>query len=146
MGYQSTKYIGIPLEEKSRTTLYRDSWGVNANSNTYKSSDVVMVTGNRASTALGQALLARHFRRQYVPLLDAAVQAKATILFGADAGIDPMVKQHLSQLGYDFHLNSVGFYEARSQAPKLEVFGLSPKLEPVVEEQEEEEEEAEMMM
>jgi hypothetical protein len=145
MGYQATKYIGIPLEAKSRTTMYRDNWGANANSTTYKSTDVVMVTGNRTGKDTSNELLARHFRTEYQPLLNAAVQAQATILVGADTGIDRMVKDYLVEAGYNLHLNSAGIYEASTQAPEIEmeVFVIAPKQEM---EQEEEQEYAEMTM
>jgi hypothetical protein len=145
MGYQATKYIGIPLEAKSRTTMYRDNWGANANSTTYKSTDVVMVTGNRTGKDTSNELLARHFRTEYVRLLNAAVQAQATILVGADTGIDRMVKDYLVEARYNIHLNSAGIYEASTQAPEIEmeVFVTAPKQEM---EQEEEQEYAGMTM
>ena len=112
MGYQATKYIGIPLAAKSRTTMYRDNWGANANSTTYKSTDVVMVTGNRTGKDTSNELLERHFRIEYLPLINAAITGKAKILIGADTGIDKMVREHLEHLGYELHLNSAGIYEA----------------------------------
>jgi hypothetical protein len=145
MGYQASKYIGIPLAAKSRTTMYRDNWGANANSITYKSTDVVMVTGNRTGKDTSNELLARHFRTKYLPLLNTAVQAQATILVGADTGIDRMVKDYLVEAGYNLHLNSAGIYEASTQAPEIEmeVFVTAPKQEM---EQEEEQEYAGMTM
>ncbi len=118
MGYQANKYIGIPLETKSRTTMYRDNWGINANSTTYKSSDVVMVTGNRTGKDTSDELLSRHFRTQYLPLINAAMTSKARILVGADTGIDKMVREHLEHFGYDLQLNSAGIYEAVHQPPE----------------------------
>jgi hypothetical protein len=145
MGYQASKYIGIPLEAKSRTTMYRDNWGANANSTTYKSTDVVMVTGNRTGKDTSNELLARHFRTKYLPLLNTVVQAQATILVGADTGIDRMVKDYLVEVGYNFHLNSAGIYEASTQAPEVEIdlFVTTSKQEL---EQEEEQEYAGMTM
>lgn len=145
MGFAANKYIGIPLEAKSRTTMYRDNWGTNANAIAYKSTDVVMVTGNRTGKETSNELLARHFRTEYLPLLNAAVQAQATILVGADTGIDRMVKDYLVEAGYNLHLNSAGIYEASNQAPavEIEVFVAAPKQEM---EQEEEQEYAEMTM
>jgi hypothetical protein len=139
MGYQATKYIGIPLEAKSRTTMYRDNWGANANSTTYRSTDVVMVTGNRTGKDTSNELLARHFRTEYLPLLDAAVQAQATILAGTDTGIDRMVKDYLVEAGYNLHLNSAGIYEASTHAPEIEmeVFATAPKQEMGQEEEQE---------
>jgi hypothetical protein len=112
MGFAANKYIGIPLEAKSRTTMYRDNWAANANTTTYKSTDVVMVTGNRTGKDTSNELLAQHFRTQYLPLLDLAIAAKAKILVGNDTGIDLMVRDRLSELGYNLHLNSAGIYEA----------------------------------
>lgn len=145
MGYQASKYIGIPLAAKSRTTMYRDNWGANANATSYKSSDVVMVTGNRTGKDTSNELLARHFRTEYIPLLNAAVQAQATILVGADTGIDRMVTDYLVEAGYNLYLNSAGIYEASNQAPEveIEVFVAAPKQDL---EQEEEQEYAEMTM
>jgi hypothetical protein len=145
MGYQASKYIGIPLEAKSRTTMYRDNWGANANATSYKSTDVVMVTGNRTGKETSNELLARHFRTEYIPLINAVVDAQATILVGADTGIDRMVKDYLIEAGYNLHLNCAGIYEASNQTPavKIEVFVSAAKQEI---EQEEEQEYAEMTM
>jgi hypothetical protein len=117
MGFAANKYIGIPLEARSRTSMYRDNWGTNANATAYKSTDVVMVSGNRTGKDTSNELLARHFRTQYLPLINAAIAGKAKILVGADAGIDTMVREHLNDVGYELHLNSAGIYEAtiRSQ-------------------------------
>jgi hypothetical protein len=145
MGYQANKYIGIPLEAKSRTTMYRDNWGANANATTYKSTDVVMVTGNRTGKETSNELLAQHFRTEYIQLINAVVKAQATILIGADTGIDRMVKDYLVEAGYNLHLNAAGIYEASNQNPEveIEVFVAAPKQEL---EQEEEQEYAEMTM
>jgi hypothetical protein len=145
MGYQANKYIGIPLETKSRTTMYRDNWGADANATTYKSTDVVMVTGNRTGKETSNELLARHFRTEYIQLINAVVKAQATILVGADTGIDRMVKDYLVEAGYNLHLNAAGIYEASNQNPEveIEVFVAAPKQEL---EQEEEQEYAEMTM
>jgi hypothetical protein len=117
MGFQANKYIGIPLTEvKSMTKLFRDSWGVNANKIGYNSADKVMVTGNRSNASTSNELLAQHFRTQYLPLIDAAVKAKATLLFGSDGGIDTLLKNHLIEIGYDLHLNSAGVFEAKFTA------------------------------
>ena len=116
IGYQATKYIGIPLIEKSQTANYRASWGAKANCTSYSASDVVMVTGNRSSNQLGQELLKQHFDQEYKPLLDAAVKAGAKILCGNDGDTDALTRQYLTELGSDLHLNSAGYYEATSQA------------------------------
>jgi hypothetical protein len=113
MGTQANKYIGIPTEPKSYTAKYQANWGANANCTTYTPGDVVMVTGNRANTALGQELLKTHFQVNYLPLLQAAVSGGAKILCGNDGGIDGMVRDYLSDLGYDLHLHSAGFWEAK---------------------------------
>jgi hypothetical protein len=140
MGYSANKYIGIPLEAKSRTTLYRDNWAANANAISYKSTDVVMITGNRTGKETSNELLARHFRTEYIPLINAVVEAKATILVGADTGIDRMVKDYLVEAGYNLHLNSAGIYEASNQEieveVEIEVFVAAPKQEMEQEEQE----------
>jgi hypothetical protein len=36
----------------------------------------------------------------------------ATLQYGNDTGIDLMVRDRLSELGYNLHLNSAGIYEA----------------------------------
>ena len=127
--------------------MYRDNWGANANSTTYKSTDVVMVTGNKTGKDTSNELLARHFRIEYLPLINAAITGKAKILVGADTGIDKMVKEHLEHLGYELHLNSAGIYEAVN--PPLEQIDRSiacyvPK--PELEETAGVEEETEMSM
>jgi hypothetical protein len=138
MGFAANKYIGIPLEAKSRTTMYRDNWGTNANVTTYNSTDVVMVSGNRTGKDTSNELLARHFRTQYLPLINAAIAGKAKILVGADAGIDTMVRAHLSDFGYDLHLNSAGIYEATIQAQLQEQASIQAYI-PAQEETEQEE-------
>jgi hypothetical protein len=115
MGYAANKYIGISLETKSRTSMYRDNWGVRANCTAYSSTDVVMVSGNRTGKDTSDELLARHFRTQYLPLINAAMTGKARILVGADAGIDRMVREHLEHFGYNLQLNSAGIFEATHQ-------------------------------
>ena len=146
MGYTANKYIGIPLETKSRTTMYRDAWGVNANSTTYNSTDIVMVSGNRTGKDTSNSLLARHFRTQYVPLLAAAIAGKAKILVGNDTGIDRMVREYLTQAGYDLHLNSAGILEATTQLEALIIEQSIPAYIPTQEETEQEQEESEMEM
>jgi hypothetical protein len=139
MGFAANKYIGIPLEAKSRTTMYRDNWGINANLTEYKSTDVVMVSGNRTGKDTSSELLARHFRTQYLPLINAAIAGKAKILLGADIGIDTMVREHLSNFGYDLHLNSAGIYEATIQ-PQIQERASIRAYIPAQEEAEQEEE------
>jgi hypothetical protein len=131
MGYQANKYIGIPLTAKSHTTMYRDNWGAHANATSYKSTDVVMVTGNRTGKETSNELLARHFGTEYLPLLNTAVKAQAKILVGADTGIDRMVKDYLVEAGYNLDLNSAGIYEASKQTPEvnIEMFLANPKQE-----------------
>jgi hypothetical protein len=135
MGYAANKYIGIPLEAKSRTSMYRDNWGVKANCTAYSSTDVVMISGNRTGKETSNELLARHFRTQYLPLLAAAITGKAKILVGNDAGIDLMVREYLSSAGYNLHLNSAGILAATAPenpvAQSIPVF--IPKLEEVEE-------------
>ena len=116
IGYQATKYIGIPLIEQSQTANYRASWGVKANCTNYSASDVVMVTGNLSSNQLGRELLERHFDKEYKQLIDAAVKAGAKILCGNDGDTDALTRQYLTELGSDLHLNSAGYYEATNQA------------------------------
>ncbi len=112
MGFAANKYIGIPLEARSRTSMYRDNWGTNANVTAYKSTDVVMVSGNRTGRDTSNELLAQHFRTQYAPQIDIATKAKAKFLVGADTGIDKMTRDYLVEAGYDLYLNSAGIYEA----------------------------------
>ena len=126
IGYQATKYIGVPLIEKSQTANYRASWGAKANCTSYSASDVVMVTGNRSSNQLGQELLKQHFEREYKPLLDAAVKAGAKILCGNDGDTDALTRQYLTELGSDLHLNSAGYYEATNPASVAVVAPASP--------------------
>ncbi len=113
MGTQANKYIGIPTDSKSYTAKYQANWGANANCTTYSPGDVVMVTGNRASTALGQELLTAHFQANYLPFLQAAAAGGASFLCGNDGGIDAMVRDYLADLGYNLHLHSAGFWEGR---------------------------------
>ena len=145
MGFSASKYIGVPLEANSRTSMYRDNWGANANSTTYESTDVVMISGNRTGKDTSNELLARHYRTQYLPLINAAVAGKAKILVGADAGIDRMVREHLIDLGYELQQNAAGIYEASIQW-QVEVEQSIPLFLPKQEETEREEQEMEMGM
>jgi hypothetical protein len=120
MGFAANKYIGIPLDPKSRTAMYRDNWGVNANTTTYTSTDVVMVSGNRTGKDTNNELLARHFRMQYLPLINAAFAGRVKILVGGDTGIDLMVREHLGYLGYELQQNAAGIYEATITSTKIE--------------------------
>ena len=120
MGYMANKYIGVPLEPKSRTAMYRDNWGTKANNTAYTATDVVMVSGNRTGKDTSNELLARHFRTQYLPSIDAAVAGKAKILVGGDTGIDFMVREHLSNVGYDLQQNAAGIYEASARLQQIE--------------------------
>jgi hypothetical protein len=74
-----------------------------------------------------------------LPLINAAIAGKAKILVGADAGIDTMVRGHLSDFGYDLHLNSAGIYEATIQAQLQEQASIQAYI-PAQEETEQEEE------
>jgi hypothetical protein len=131
IGYQATKYIGIPLIEKSQTANYRASWGEKANCTSYSASDVVMVTGNRSSNQLGQELLKQHFDKEYKPLLDAAVKADAKILCGNDGDIDALTRQYLTELGSNLHLNSAGYYETTNQVPVSVATQVSPVVQKI---------------
>jgi hypothetical protein len=117
MGFMANKYIGIPLGSKpSLTGLFRTSWKANANVREYDSTDKVMVSGNRTGKDTSNELLARHFRIEYIPLIEAAISGNATLLFGDDGGIDRLVKNYLLDRGYSLNLNSAGIYQATAPA------------------------------
>jgi hypothetical protein len=101
--------------------------GANANVTRYAPDDVVMVTGNRTGKDTSNELLAQHFRIQYLPLINAAVQSKSTIVFGSDGGIDTMLKDYLTRIGSDVQLNSAGIYEADTRAAVLDMYRSNPQ-------------------
>jgi hypothetical protein len=84
MGFAANKYIGKSLlTSPSRTDLYQDGYAENANTDRYQAGDVVMVSGNRFDgKSVIRSTLEPFFDQNYLPLLKAARQAKATIVFG----------------------------------------------------------------
>jgi hypothetical protein len=114
MGFAANKYIGKSLlNSPSRTDVYQDAYRENANSNRYQAGDVVMVTGNRFDgKSVIRSTLEPFFERNYLPLLKAARQAKATIVFGNGNSVDALTKQYLEQSGYTILEHPHGYNEA----------------------------------
>jgi hypothetical protein len=114
MGFAANKYIGKSLlNSRSRTDLYQDSYGDNANPDNYQASDVVMLTGNRFDgKSVIRSTIEPFFEQNYRPLLTAAHQAKATIIFGNGNSIDALAKNYLEQSGYEVLKHPHGYNEA----------------------------------
>ncbi|NJR31928.1 MAG: hypothetical protein HC778_02455 [Chamaesiphon sp. CSU_1_12] len=117
MGFAANKYIGKSLlNSPSRTDVYQTAYGENANSDRYQSGDVVMVTGNRFDgKSVIRSTLEPFFEQNYLPLLTAARQAKATIVCGNGNSIDALTKQYLAQSGYTILAHPHGYNEAVPQ-------------------------------
>jgi hypothetical protein len=72
-----------------------------------------MVTGNRFDgRSVIRSTLEPFFEQNYLPLLKAARQAKATIVFGNGNSIDALTKQYLAQSGYTILEHPHGYNEA----------------------------------
>jgi hypothetical protein len=114
MGFAANKYIGKSLlNSPSRTDVYQDAYRENANTDRYQAGDVVMVTGNRFDgNSVIRSTLEPFFEQNYLPLLKAARQAKATIVFGNGNSVDALTKQYLTQSGYTILEHPHGYNEA----------------------------------
>ncbi len=117
MGFAANKYIGKSLlNSPSRTDLYQDGYAENANTDRYQTSDVVMVSGNRFDgKSVIRSTLEPFFDQNYLPLLKAARQAKATIVFGDGNSVDALAKNYLEQSGYTVLEHPHGYNEAVPQ-------------------------------
>jgi hypothetical protein len=130
MGFAANKYIGKSLlNSPSRTDLYQDSYAENANTDRYKAGDVVMVSGNRFDgKSVIRSTLKPFFEQNYLPLLKAARQAKATIVFGDGNSVDALAKKYLEQSGYTVLEHPHGYNEAvpqeRANERKQELAGV----------------------
>ena len=117
MGFAANKYIGKSLlNSPSRTDLYQDGYAENANTDRYQAGDVVMVSGNRFDgKSVIRSTLKPFFDQNYLPLLKAARQAKATIVFGDGNSVDALAKKYLSEAGYTVLEHPHGYNEAVPQ-------------------------------
>ena len=130
MGFAANKYIGKSLlNSPSRTDLYQDSYAENANTDRYQAGDVVMVSGNRFDgKSVIRSTLEPFFDQNYLPLLKAARQAKATIVFGDGNSVDALAQNYLEQSGYTVLEHPHGYNEAvpqeRANERKQELAGI----------------------
>jgi hypothetical protein len=122
MGFSANKFIGKSLAAATtRTDLYVEAYGKNANSPSYTSSDVVMVTGNRfIDKQIGREVMGKFFQAEYLPLLKSARKAGATIVVGNGNSIDALTKQYLSNSGYAILDHPSGYAEAVPQERAVE--------------------------
>jgi hypothetical protein len=114
MGFAANKYIGkSALSSRSRTDDYQDAYAEKANTSNYQAQDVVMVTGNRFDgKSLIRPTLTAFFNEAYLPLLQSASKAQATILFGNGNSIDALTKDYLRAAGYVALEHPHGYNEA----------------------------------
>ena len=130
MGFAANKYIGKSLlNSPSRTDIYQDSYAENANTDRYQAGDVVMVSGNRFDgKSVIRSTLEPFFDQNYLPLLKAARQAKATIVFGDGNSVDALAQNYLEQSGYTVLEHPHGYNEAvpqeRANERKQELAGI----------------------
>jgi hypothetical protein len=122
MGFSANKFIGKSLAEgTTRTDLYVEAYGQNANVQSYTADDIVMVTGNRfANKQIGREVMGKFFQAEYLPLLKSARKAGATIVVGNGNSVDALVKTYLSDSGYAILEHPSGYVEAVPQDRALE--------------------------
>jgi hypothetical protein len=122
MGFSANKFIGKSLAEgTTRTDLYVEAYGQNANVQSYTADDIVMVTGNRfANKQIGREVMGKFFQAEYLPLLKSARKAGATIVVGNGNSVDALVKTYLSDSGYAILEHPSGYAEAVPQDRALE--------------------------
>jgi hypothetical protein len=117
MAEVATQFIGksaAPLTTPSSTRNYESSWGSRANTGNYTSTDVVMVSGSGPWRGVTNQQIEATFQQHYVPLLEKAVAAKATVVVGDAAGTDKLVQDYLSQQGYTLEPDKAGFIRCSS--------------------------------
>jgi ribonuclease HI len=118
----ATQFIGksaAPLEIPSSTRNYEQAWGDRANTGNYSASDVIMVSGSGSWRGVTNEQIKQTFEKEYVPLLNAAIEAKSSFVVGNAKGTDQLVQNYLTERGYQVKLSNVGAAFRREGYAKL---------------------------
>ncbi|MFO0089577.1 MAG: hypothetical protein ACK518_01970 [bacterium] len=106
MATESTQFIGYQsgTAAVSSTNKYREAWGNKANTGSYTSSDVVMVSGSGTFRGVTEDQIRETLGEKYKPLLDKAIAAGASFRVGnqyAKGNLsDQLVAEYLQKKGY----------------------------------------------
>jgi hypothetical protein len=106
MAAESTQFIGFQsgTATVSSTNKYKKAWGDKANTGTYSSNDVIMVSGSGLFRGVTEAQIRETLTNKYKPLLELAIQAGASFRVGnqyAKGNLsDKLIAQYLKSKGY----------------------------------------------
>jgi hypothetical protein len=106
MAAESTQFIGFQsgTATVSSTNKYKKAWGDKANTGTYSSKDVIMVSGSGLFRGVAEAQIRETLTNKYKPLLEKAVAAEASFRVGNryEKGnlSDQLIGQYLKSKGY----------------------------------------------
>jgi hypothetical protein len=106
MAAESTQFIGFQsgTATVSSTNKYKKAWGDKANTGTYSSNDVIMVSGSGLFRGVTEAQIRETLTNKYKPLLEKAVAAEASFRVGNryEKGnlSDQLISQYLKSKGY----------------------------------------------
>ena len=118
----ATQFIGksaAPPETPSSTRNYEQAWGDRANTGNYSASDVIMVSGSGPWRGVTNEQIKHTFEKEYVPLLNAAIEAKSSFVVGNAKGTDQLVQNYLTERGYQIKLSNVGAASRKEGYAKL---------------------------
>jgi len=121
----ATQFIGIssaPPDTPSSTRNYQEAWSDRANTGIYSKDDIVMVLGSGPWRRIGSEQIQQTLQQHYVPLLEKAVEAKASFVVGDAKGCDQLVQQFLQERGYNLESDRSGFLKA---TPNLQAVATS---------------------
>lgn len=106
MASESTQFIGFQSGTAaiSSTNKYRQAWGNKANTGVYTSNDVVMVSGSGTFRGVTPDQIRQTLSTKYKPLLDKAIEAKASFRVGNQYSkgnlSDQLIAEYLQKKGY----------------------------------------------
>lgn len=122
MAQVATQYIGIsaaPPNTPSSTRNYAEAWGDKANTGSYTNKDTIMVSGSGPWRGVTQSQIEENFYREYIPLLDKAIEAKSSIVVGNAKGTDELVKNYLQEKGYKLEQTKDNYARLSSQTKEI---------------------------
>jgi hypothetical protein len=112
MAFVATQFIGEkanPNVEISSTERYKEAWGDKANTGVYTADDVIMVSGSGPWRGVTDEDIREKLGTFYKPLLNAAIEAKASFVLGDAKGADKYIRKYLTALGYTLTDSEKGF-------------------------------------
>lgn len=120
MAEVATQFIGKSAaspETPSSTRNYEQAWSESpsetlrdrANTGNYSASDVIMVSGSGLWRGVTNEQIKQTFEKEYVPLLNAAIEAKSSFVVGNAKGTDQLVQNYLTERGYQLKLSNEGY-------------------------------------